>query len=289
MTREEDHSTTLPLIMTCTPTHVRLTASISRKSFYDPEHRTSSVDDQKLFAENYAKQHGFELMAFHGDNGITGATMERPDLQVALSALKAEKATILIIQDVDRLCRDQEHLSYMCKLFTTHDIILHTVAAGRIDDLTFAFKGVIGEQQRARSAYTTSRGLRGKATRGGATGGKIMGYVKEVLGLDASDRQTDRLVICEEEAAFVRRIFQLYADDHSLKQICKSLNADGIPSPSVATCSGCWSSRKQQQAVGMAHPRNDLGPSRFLLGALQINLVAGARAGRCTTPFVIEI
>ena len=88
-----------------------------RKSFDDPEHRTSSVDDQKLFAENYAKQHGFELMAFHGYNGITGATTERPGPQVALAALKAEKAKILIIEDVDRLGRDQEHLSYMRKLF----------------------------------------------------------------------------------------------------------------------------------------------------------------------------
>ena len=103
-----------------------------RKSFDDPEQRTSSVDDQKLFAENYAKQQGFQLIAFHGDNGITGATMERPGLQATLAALTAGKAKILIIEDVDRLGRDQEHLSYMRKLFTAHDVVLHTVAAGRI-------------------------------------------------------------------------------------------------------------------------------------------------------------
>lgn len=74
-------------------------------------------------------------------------------------------------------------------------------------------------------------GIKGKATRGGATGGKILGYVKEVLGFDAPGRQSDRLVICEEETALVRRIFQLYADDHSLKQTCKILNAERIPSP----------------------------------------------------------
>ena len=126
-----------------------------RKSFDDPEHRTSSVDDQKLFAHNYAKQLGLELVAFHGDNGITGATTERPGLQAVLAALKAGQAKILIIEDVDRLGRDQEHLSYMRKLFTAHDVLLHTVAAGRIDDLTFSFKGIIGGQQRARIAYTT--------------------------------------------------------------------------------------------------------------------------------------
>ena len=117
---------------------------------------------------------------------------------------------------------DQEHLSYMRKLFTAHDVILHTVAAGRIDDLTFAFKGIIGEQQRARIAYTTRRGLKGKASRGGATGGKILGYVKEVLGLDASGRPTDHLIICEEEAALVRRIFQRYANDTASNRSARS-------------------------------------------------------------------
>lgn len=73
--------------------------------------------------------------------------------------------------------------------------------------------------------------MKGKATRGGATGGRILGYAKEVLGLDASGREADRLSIREEEAALVRRIFALYADNHGLKQICKILNADGIPSP----------------------------------------------------------
>ena len=202
-----------------------------RKSFDDPDHRTSSVDDQQVFAQAYARQHGMELIAFHSDDGITGATMERPALQTALAALKAGKAKILIIEDVDRLGRDQEHLSYMRKLFAVHDVVLHTVAAGRIDDLTFAFKGIIGEQQRARIAYTTRRGLKGKATRGGSTGGKTLGYVRQVLGLDAAGRPTDCLAICEEEAVQVLRIFRLYADGYSLKGICKILNEEGVPSP----------------------------------------------------------
>ena len=185
----------------------------------------------RSFARNYARQNGFEFTQFFGDNGITGATMERPGLQAALDALRAGKASILIIEDVDRLGRDQEHLSYMRKMFTAHDVVLHTVAAGRIDDLTFAFKGIIGEQQRARIAYTTRRGLKGKASRGGATGGKILGYAKQVIGHDAAGRELDRLAIHEQEAALVRRIFELYAEGHSLKKICRIFNEEKIPSP----------------------------------------------------------
>lgn len=37
-----------------------------RKSFDDPDERTASVDDQQLFATQYASRHGFELVAFYG-------------------------------------------------------------------------------------------------------------------------------------------------------------------------------------------------------------------------------
>ena len=86
-----------------------------------------------------------------------------------------------------------------------------------------------------RIAYTTRRGLKGKASRGGATGGRVLGYMRVVTGQDAQGRDLDCLAIEEEQAALVRRIFLLYADGRSLKQICNTLNAEGIPSPAPAS------------------------------------------------------
>jgi hypothetical protein len=45
-----------------------------RKSFDDPDDRTASVADQRLFAERYAERHELELIAFHGDDGLACAT-----------------------------------------------------------------------------------------------------------------------------------------------------------------------------------------------------------------------
>ena len=202
-----------------------------RKSFDDPDHRTSSVDDQQLFAQRYAERCGLEVVAFHGDNGITGATMERPGLQKVLELITSGKVGNLIIEDVDRLSRDAEHLHYMVKLFRLHRIAVHTVVAGKIDDLVLGFKAIMGEQQRMRIAYTTRRGLRGKATRGGATGGRVFAYYREIIGEDAQGREIDQLAIDEQQAELVNRIFRRYADGESLKRICNALNAEGIPSP----------------------------------------------------------
>jgi len=199
-----------------------------RKSFDDPDQRTASVADQETFARTYAERNGLEFVAWHGDDGITGATMERPGLQRLLAAVVARQADVVIIEDVDRLSRDQEHLQHMSKIFRVHGIVLHTVAAGVIDHLVLSVKGMIGEQQRMRIAYTTRRGLVGKAKRGGATGGKTLGYGRL---LTSGDGSSDQLTINPEEAALVCRIFELYADGASLKQICNLLNAEGVPSP----------------------------------------------------------
>lgn len=202
-----------------------------RKSFDDPDRRTSSVEDQRLAAAGYAERFGFELVGFFGDNGITGATMERPGLRDLLQAITRADVSALIIEDVDRLSRDAEHLHYMVKLLRLNRVVVHTVAAGQVDDLVLAFKAIIGEQQRARIAYTTRRGLKAKAKRGGATGDKTLGYAREVTGTDASGVPTDRLAIQPEEATLVRRIFTLYAEGLSLKRICRLLNDEGVPSP----------------------------------------------------------
>ncbi len=104
-----------------------------RKSFDDPDERTSSVDDQQLFAQGYAERCGLEIIAFHGDDGITGATMERPGLQQVLKLITSGKVRNLIIEDVDRLSRDAEHLHYMVKLFRLHRVAVHTVVAGKVE------------------------------------------------------------------------------------------------------------------------------------------------------------
>lgn len=202
-----------------------------RKSFDDPDRRTSSVEDQRLAAGGYAERLGFELAGFFGDDGITGATMERPGLRQLLAAITRADVGVLIIEDVDRLSRDAEHLHYMVKLLRLNRVVVHTVAAGQVDDLVLAFKAIIGEQQRARIAYTTRRGLKAKAKRGGTTGGRTLGYAREITGVDAAGVPTDRLAIQPEEAALVRRIFSLYAEGLSLKRICRHLNDEGVPSP----------------------------------------------------------
>jgi site-specific DNA recombinase len=69
---------------------------------------------------------------------------------------------------------------------------LHAVAIGPVEDLVLAVKAIIAEEQRRRIAYTTRRGLVGKARRAGATGGKTLGYRRIVIGIGEDGYDIDR-------------------------------------------------------------------------------------------------
>jgi hypothetical protein len=76
-------------------------------------------------------------------------------------------------------------------------------------------------------------GLRGRAERGLAAGGLPYGYrTKLAPGADASAKHPPKkLVVVEDPAAVVRRIFELYASGEALRSISHRLNAEGIPAP----------------------------------------------------------
>ncbi len=76
----------------------------------------------------------------------------------------------------------------------------------------------------------TLRGLEGRALAGFWAGGRVYGY-KTVREENPPEPEHPRAipVVDEVQAAIVRRIFQLYADNHGLKQIASLLNEDACP------------------------------------------------------------
>ncbi|WP_426266266.1 recombinase family protein [Sphingomonas sp. LHG3443-2] len=203
--------------------------------FSDEKQSPTSTADQGRNIAAYASEKGMELIAYLSDDAITGATMARPGLQAMIRAVDAGEVDVVIIEDVDRLGRDEEYLQFLKKLYARRDVVLHTlVGGGPIDDLLFSFKGIISEAHRKKIAYWSRRGLVGKAERGGFTGGRTLGYEREVSSTLPNGVVEDRIIIDPEGADLVRTIFQMYADGLSLKQICVHLDGLGVPSPGAA-------------------------------------------------------
>ena len=70
----------------------------------------NTIESQKRQCQNYAEYNGFNIVAEFEDNGISGASSNRPGMTkmiefLAINHRKGEK-TIVIIQDLSRLARD---------------------------------------------------------------------------------------------------------------------------------------------------------------------------------------
>ena len=90
------------------------------------------------------------------------------------------------------------------------------------DDLIVGFKGIFNDMYARDISKKIRAGYRQKQKDGIVTIPPI-GYFK--------DKNTNEVVVVEEHAEIVRKIFSLYTSGYGLKSISKMLNADGIKSP----------------------------------------------------------
>lgn len=71
---------------------------------------TSEADDAVLDTQRrglyaYAADAGFSIIATYVDKGISGLTLDRPQIRACMAALRAHDADILMVHDLDRISR----------------------------------------------------------------------------------------------------------------------------------------------------------------------------------------
>lgn len=168
----------------------------------------------------------------------TGASTDRPGFQAMMAAIRAGKASVVIVYQTDRLHRDLAHAMLTRRELHKLGVELHTVRRGKsgstpeeqfadnIDDL-------LAELERARIIERTSRGRKKKMSEGMVLGAGPAPYGYQYVG-QGRDRH---LEVDETTAPTVRRIFQWYAygDDDgeplSVGQIAERLSARREPTP----------------------------------------------------------
>lgn len=182
-----------------------------------------SIDDQFDLARTYAAREGLAVAVTYEDRAMSGASMQqRAGLQQLMRDAAAGRFTVLIVESLDRLSRDQADLATLYKRLTFQGVEIREVHGGTATPLNAAVRGLIGTLFLSDLAAKTRRGQAGRIRDGKSAGGKAYGYA-------AVPGQPGELVIVEHEAEIVRKIFQSYAEGQSPRTIAASLNADRIP------------------------------------------------------------
>ena len=103
-----------------------MTGKITAVGYVRIGHRDAN-DAQADGIRAYAASRGMHLIACHWDEGLSGAALDRPGLQAVIRDVEEGGADVVIVETVDPLGRDEEHLRCLEKLFSRNNVPLHTL------------------------------------------------------------------------------------------------------------------------------------------------------------------
>ena len=212
----------------------KITALYCRLSQEDENKGDSnSIQNQRAILEKYAKDNGFENIQIFVDDGYSGVSFNRPDFQRLLEMMEQGKVSTLITKDLSRLGRNYIEVGNYTEMLFPRWNVRYIAINDNYDSLysegnEFApFKNLFNEW----FARDTSKKIRAvvkvKAERGERVSTQMpYGYKKDpdVKG---------HLLIDEETAPIVRRIFELCAQGMGPTNIGNVLRDEKIFKPTI--------------------------------------------------------
>ena len=197
------------------------------------EGESVSIENQKMILEKYVQERGWEIVDEYIDDGWSGTNFDRPDVQRLLEDAKIGRINTIIVKDLSRFGRNYiqvgEFVDYIFPAFGIRFIALNdNVDTGDRNSTGMDMMPIVNVFNEWHSA-STSKKIRAvfvaKAKAGQFKATYIpYGYLKGTEEVP--------LIVDEETAPIVRRIFEMRASGMGKQRIATELTRCGIPTPS---------------------------------------------------------
>lgn len=190
--------------------------------------REASIEDQIEVCRRLIDRQGWHLIDTYEDRALSGANSFRPAYQQLLKDAKAGKFDVVVCEALDRLSRKLADVASLHDQLSYLGVGLHTVSTGDVTPMHIGMLGTMAQMYLSDLREKTRQGQLGRLRDQKVPGGHAYGY--DIVETDDPDTGGVRQVN-PDQAAVVRRIFQVYADGESPRSIARRLNAEGIPGP----------------------------------------------------------
>jgi DNA invertase Pin-like site-specific DNA recombinase len=195
----------------------------------------ASLDAQERKYLDLASQEAWDTVeVFRGSESAAKESRERVLFQQLLHSVRQHNPDAIYVHEQSRLTRGDE-LDVALLLRELRDRGVKVIVGGLVRDLSsiderfmFRIHGAVDRAEYERITERTMRGRIEKARQGKKTSGRApYGYRNPPPG----DPLRGSLQVVPEQGAVVRRIYELAASGATQRQICASLNGEGIPAP----------------------------------------------------------
>ena len=210
---------------------------------YSSENQSAkSIDDQIRVCKNYIKENAMTIdeKDIYVDQAVSGSLVARPGIQALERAAEAKEFGAVVVDDLSRLSRSNHQMLTLVLKFNYYQVNIISVSDGIVANdenskLGIQIRGLVNEIYLDDLKKKTMRGLEGQKLRGYSAGENVYGYRSKPVGeLRLNKRGQTKYegmvhYIYPEEAAVVKKIYEMFAGGKSINKIASCLNEEKIP------------------------------------------------------------
>ncbi|HCU6988824.1 TPA: recombinase family protein [Staphylococcus aureus] len=184
-----------------------------------------SIEGQITQIEQYCQFNGYELVYIYADRGISGKSMNRPELQRMLNDAKNGKLDCVMVYKTNRLARNTSDLLTIVEELHRQNVEFFSLSErmevkNSTGKLMLQILASFSEFERNTILENIYNGQHQRALKGYYQGNLPLGYN------NIPDNKKE-LMINQHEANIVKYIFESYAKGHGYRKIANALNHKG--------------------------------------------------------------
>ncbi|MEQ7733137.1 cassette chromosome recombinase CcrB [Staphylococcus aureus] len=184
-----------------------------------------SIEGQITQIEQYCQFNGYELVDIYADRGISGKSMNRPELQRMLNDAKNGKLDCVMVYKTNRLARNTSDLLTIVEELHRQNVEFFSLSErmevkNSTGKLMLQILASFSEFERNTILENIYNGQHQRALKGYYQGNLPLGYN------NIPDNKKE-LMINQHEANIVKYIFESYAKGHGYRKIANALNHKG--------------------------------------------------------------
>lgn len=224
----------------------------------DAQIENYSIPQQKDLITNYCKAKDWQLIQIYVDGGFSGASMNRPALTQLLNNLSLYD--LVLVYKLDRLSRKQKDTLELIDIFDKSGVKFASIQENfdTSTPLGMAMVGILStfaQLEREQIKERMALGRRGRTQKGLWRAGSNV-----PTGYDYID---GHLIIREDEAVQIRKIFELYLKGWSIHKIKEYMHANYVNRySSWAQASAISTTLRNPLYIGMLPSRADGVPHK---------------------------
>lgn len=194
---------------------------------------SNSIKNQKQLLESYAHKNGYSPIRHFTDDGVSGTTFEREGFQAMIAEVEAGNVSAVIVKDMSRFGRDYLKVGFYTEVMFKEKGVRFIAINNGIDsanqqDSDFTpFLNIMNEWYARDASRKIQAVFKSRMQDGKRVSPSVpYGYLR-------SPEDKQKLIIDEEPATVVRRIYQMVIEGKGVTAIADILTAEKVLIPSA--------------------------------------------------------